>query len=281
MAGLRLKAYAKLNLTLRVVGLEPTGYHRLCSLAVAVDWADLLRLEPRSRGIAVRVVPDLGIPLEENLVLRAARLLEGRFPGVEITLYKSIPPGAGLGGGSSDAAATLVGLDRLFSLGLSQGELAELARGLGADVPFFLGESPAWMEGTGDLLRPAKVEVPEYFLILVPPFPCSTAAVYREFDKLGLPFSEPVHILDYRNDLWDAACRVCPELPRYRELLEGLGAEGVGMTGSGSALFAAFPGEGDATRALREVRGRAVSRGLECLLRLVRPRRWGYDISPG
>ena len=273
--GLALKAYAKLNLTLEISGRRPDGYHLLKSLVVAVDWADEVHLEPISRKrIELRCVPDLHIPHGENLVYRAAELLWKRFSpgvGVRIVLLKDIPMGAGLGGGSSDAAAALAGLNELWGLGLDGEELVGLARELGADVPFFLGESPAWMEGIGDILRPADEEVPPAFLVLVPPFPCPTPEVYRLYDELAERNPGPSG--KYPNDLWPAALKLRPELSRYLEALQGLGEIGVGMTGSGSALFAAFDGEDAAEWAMDEL----LERGVEGRLKLVRPRPRGYD----
>jgi 4-diphosphocytidyl-2-C-methyl-D-erythritol kinase len=273
--GLALKAYAKLNLTLTITGRRPDGYHTLQSLVVAVDWADEVHLEaiPRKR-VELRTMPDLHIPHGENLVYRAAELLWRQFSpreGVRIVLLKDIPMGAGLGGGSSDAAATLVGLNELWELGLSSEELKKFARELGADVPFFLGESPAWMEGIGDLLRPADEEIPPAFLVLVPPFPCPTPEVYRLYDELPKPKPGPSE--RFPNDLWPAAVKLRPELARYAKELEGLGEIGVGMSGSGSALFAAFDGEDVAEWAMDEL----LERGVEGRLKLVRPRPYGHE----
>jgi 4-diphosphocytidyl-2-C-methyl-D-erythritol kinase len=273
--GLALKAYAKLNLSLEITGRRPDGYHTLRSLVLAVDWADEVHLEaiPRRR-IELRCMPGLHIPHEENLVFRAAELLWRRFEpeeGVRIVLLKDIPLGAGLGGGSSDAAAALVGLNELWGLGLTREELMSFAAELGADVPFFLGESPAWMEGVGDELRPADVEVPPVFLVLVPPFPCPTPEVYRLYDEL--PEARPGPSAKFRNDLWPAALLLRPELRRFAEELGRAPALGVGMTGSGSGLFAAFPDEESAERALDEL----LDLGVEGRLRLVRPRPRGYD----
>ena len=273
--GLALKAYAKLNLTLEITGRRPDGYHTLRSLVVAVDWADEVHLEPiPRRRIELRCMPDLKVPHEENLVYRAAKLLWERFSpreGVRIVLLKDIPMGAGLGGGSSDAAAALAGLNELWDLGLGREELLAFAKEIGADVPFFLGESPAWMEGIGDELRPADVEIPPAFLVLVPPFQCPTAEVYRIYDELSEKELGPSE--RYPNDLWPAALRLHPELSRYAESLRGLGELGVGMTGSGSALFAAFDGEDVAEWAMDEL----LERGVEGRLKLVRTRPYGHE----
>ncbi|MGC9530084.1 MAG: 4-(cytidine 5'-diphospho)-2-C-methyl-D-erythritol kinase [Candidatus Bipolaricaulaceae bacterium] len=261
MARLRVLAYAKLNLTLRVVGRRPDGYHLLESLMTAVELADLLELRPRPT--AVRLAGRRGpCPPEENLAVRAAELLRsstGVDAGVEITLEKNIPPGAGLGGGSADAAAVLAALNRLWGLNLGTGQLQRLGASLGADVPFFLGPSPAWAEGIGDALTTAVTPLPAAFLVLVPPFACPTGEVYRTYDQLGLPLSSSgpsPQGLCLHNDLWPAACRVRPALSRYRARLEAVceDALGVGMTGSGSALFAAFADRAAALAAGRRLR---------------------------
>lgn len=260
MADVRVLAYAKLNLILRVVGRREDGYHLLQTLMCAVDLHDQLFLA-EADDLAVKT-EGLDIPPEDNLVLRAARLLRehtGTKEGAHIRLVKGIPAGAGLGGGSSDAAATLAGLNRLWGLGLSSEKLRKLAVKLGADVPFFLFESPAWAEGVGERLSPARVRPPGAFLILVPPFSCPTPEVYQLYDELGLPHSCPVRPaedLRFENDLWPAAVRLRPRLEVLRRALEGLGSLGTGMTGSGSALFAAFARPEEAERAERTLADR-------------------------
>jgi len=278
MEELRVLAYAKLNLVLRVVGRRDDGYHLLQTLMCAVDLYDELSLV-EADDLKVEM-GGLEIPAEENLVLRAARLLRehaGLRKGAHIRLIKKIPVGAGLGGGSSDAAAALAGLNRLWGLGLSRAELQEIGLELGADVPFFFSDSPAWVEGIGERISPARVDLPKAFLILVPPFDCPTPEVYRLYDALGLPFSCPVRLEGelpgWENDLWPAALRLRPRLAELRRALAGLGGLGVGMSGAGSALFAAFTDAEDAERALdellnREIEGRTwlvhpVSRGHE------------------
>jgi 4-diphosphocytidyl-2-C-methyl-D-erythritol kinase len=270
-ASLRVLAYAKLNLTLRVVSRRADGYHLLQSLMVAVDLADEVELS--LGGAGVQLCAPTVVPPEENLVVRAAGLLRAAWErvGVRISLCKRIPVGAGLGGGSSDAAATLVGLSELLGLGLPEASLCRLGESLGADVPFFLGPSPAWAEGVGEHLTPVELELPGAFLLLIPPFACPTGKVYRAFDALGLPFSPPTTPpsargigpsdfiprakgpLDFQNDLWPAAQAVRPALGRLRGLLAGIPSLGVGMTGSGSGLFAAFSDRVEAARAAAEL----------------------------
>ncbi|MGC9018103.1 MAG: 4-(cytidine 5'-diphospho)-2-C-methyl-D-erythritol kinase [Candidatus Bipolaricaulaceae bacterium] len=272
---MKVLAHAKLNLVLRVVGRRADGYHLIQSLFCAVDLADELILEPIPRGIELLAPSALGPP-EQNLAFRAAQALLGSDgPGVRIHLEKRIPVGAGLGGGSSDAAAVLAGLNALFGLGKTPGELMALGAKIGADVPFFLGPSPAWVEGIGERISPAEVAVPGAFLLVIPPFRCSTALVYKAFDELGLPFSPPgpiPNVPPFPNDLWPAAVKIHPELPRLRAILEELPSLGVGMSGSGSTLFLAFPSRSEAEAA----KTRLSHLGAE--LRIARPVECGYKI---
>lgn len=314
---MKVFAYAKLNLTLRVVGRRPDGYHELQSLATAVDLADRITLTSAEHGVELVAPPELG-PVERNLALRAARaILPEDGPGVRIALEKRIPAGAGLGGGSSDAAAVLAGVNELFSLGRSPDKLCELGAALGADVPFFLGPSPAWVEGIGDRITPVEIALPSAFLILVPPFRCPTPDVYQAFDELRLPLSSAVEItaeeqgtpgmppvvldqthgsdgsasrdasansaslrrqfepqdLAMANDLWPAAVHLFPELRSLWRLLDTVATDGVGMTGSGSALFAPFPSCGAAEAA----RARFLP-GVDGELFVASPIPWGYRI---
>lgn len=249
-------AYAKLNLTLRVVGRRSDGYHELQSLVTAVDVVDEITLVPTSHRITLDAPPDLGPP-EANLAFRAARALLGARPGVRIKLRKGIPAGAGLGGASSDAAAVLVGLNELFTLQKPPHELRRIGASLGADVPFFLGPSPAWVEGIGDRITPLDVPLPAAFLILVPSFRCPTSEVYRTFDELGLPFSPPRPSpteAGIGNDLWPAAVQLFPALGALQADLGRASAAQVRMTGSGSALFVPFPSAEEAEEGRRRAR---------------------------
>lgn len=280
MATLRIQAHAKLNLGLRVVGRRTDGYHLLQSTMAAIDLADTLSLSRQSTGVTVICRPDIGLPPEKNLVYKAVRSLltrAGSSAGVKVLVDKRIPSGAGLGGGSTDAAAALLGTDSLLNLSLTQTDLAEIALDLGSDVPFFLGPSPAWVEGVGEQLRPSPAVLPRAFLLLLPPRGCPTAQVYRRYDELGLPHSAPtappVHP-DYYNDLYAAAVEIYPELSRYLSLLERVQTLGTGMTGSGSGLFAAFSGRPAAQAALRKLQAMT-----ETKLAVAVPVSQGYKIS--
>lgn len=257
---LELFAPAKVNLGLRITGRRPDGYHELDSLFAPLDFGDDLRLDVSAADateIQLRVLGDGdGIPDgPENLAARAARrYLEAcgtRFR-VSITLTKRIPAGAGLGGGSSDAAAVLRGLARLAP-GLPETGLAELALALGADVPFFLDPAPCRVRGIGDQIEPLA-GIPALALLLVHPGEAlGTADVYQAFDALtprpppprppegAWPRSNDALGARLHNDLEPAALRLAPSLGRIRRGLEALGAQAVAMSGSGATLYGIFP----------------------------------------
>ncbi len=193
---LGLPAPAKLNSFLHVLGRRADGYHDIQSLFIPIALADTIDLELRTDGRIVRE-GDLTGPESADLAVRAARALQeytraaGRdapsgetdgqapLPGVTVTVEKHIPVGAGLGGGSSDAATTLIGLNRLWNLGLTRAQLAELARGLGADVPFFLGSGPAFVEGIGEQCVPLAPG-PAWFVVVYPQVHVSTAEIFAD-----------------------------------------------------------------------------------------------------
>ena len=241
-------APAKINLFLHVTGRRPDGYHLLQSLFVLIDWCDTLHFELRTDGRLVR--HDLGSALpSDDLCLRAARLLQtesGCRHGAAISIDKQVPWGAGLGGGSSDAASTLLALNRLWGLGWSRSQLLPLALKLGADVPFFLGGHNAFVEGIGERLTP--VEVPALRLaVLKPAASIETSLIFgspllvRDTEAVILTGSsvdaKPLWSGFGRNDLQHAAQAACPEVAQAAARLD----ESFGnsrMSGSGSAVFA-------------------------------------------
>lgn len=245
-----LPAPAKLNLYLHVVGRRADGYHLLESLFVPIDWADTLHLSRRDDGALHR--HDLGEPLpDDDLCLRAARALQaatGCRWGADIHIDKQVPSGAGMGGGSSDAATVLIGLNRLWDLGLDRAQLMALGLRLGADVPFFLGTGPAWVSGIGERLHP--VPQPSLRLaVLKPTDSLPTAAIFR---SPLLQFSEsqaivagsfantcfnPLGWIEGRNDLQASAQAQSPQIEEALQLLQRSCGHSR-MTGSGSAVFA-------------------------------------------
>lgn len=245
-------APAKLNLFLHVVGRRPDGYHLLQSLFVLIDWCDTLHFERRDDGHLAR--HDLGDPLPaDDLCLRAARRLQsasGTSFGVDISIVKQLPSGAGMGGGSSNAASTLLALNRLWGLNWPRRRLLELGLTLGADVPFFVGGRNAFVEGIGERLTP--VEVPRQWLAVVKPAAgIATAALFgspllvRDTEAAILEsFAEsdqvvaPLLVSGYgKNDLQAAAEAECAQVVQAANLLHRRFGNSR-MTGSGSAVFA-------------------------------------------
>ena len=248
---LQLAAPAKINLNLLVGPRRPDGYHPVDSLVAKVTLHDRLLLTPRDDGrITLRCTgTDCG-PDADNLALRAAHLLaEGRpAPGASIELAKHIPPAAGLGGGSSDAAAVLAGLNELWNLHLPADALALLAANLGSDVPLFLGPPASRITGRGEKIAAVPLH-PFWAVLVLSDFPCPTAEVYRAFDQL--PYQDQRQLdpsilanppsrwrARLSNQLLEAACQVCPPLrATHQRLCEALPVP-VALTGSGSAMFA-------------------------------------------
>lgn len=249
-----LAAYAKINLYLRVVGRRPDGYHEIETLFHSIRLADTLSFDAAPAGQLLFECDDPAVPTDEsNLVCRAAAALRaaaGGEAGARIRLAKRIPMGAGLGGGSSDAAATLVGLCRLWGLSLDASTLHALAAGLGSDVPFFLRGGAALASGRGELITPLPDAPPLALVLVSPPFEVSTPWAYRAWRSVpdgpsASACREALACGDLealaaalRNDLEAGVVATHPELETIRQRLLAAGALGARMTGSGSTLFA-------------------------------------------
>lgn len=253
---LRWPAPAKLNLFLHIVGRRADGYHLLQTVFQFVDYGDWLSFTPRADGIVRRVDPLPGVPEDQDLTVRAARLLQaetGRGAGVDIRIDKRLPMGGGLGGGSSDAATTLIALNHLWGLGLSEDVLAELALRLGADVPVFVRGRAAWAEGVGERLIP--VELPEpWYLVLKPPVEVATGPVFQAPELTR--DCAPLKIVDFLSGRGGNVCEpvVRTRYPEVGAVLDWLGRHGPArLTGTGSCVFAAFRTRAAAERVLREV----------------------------
>jgi 4-diphosphocytidyl-2-C-methyl-D-erythritol kinase len=251
-----LPAPAKLNLFLHVVGRRDDGYHLLQSAFMLIDWCDTLHLERRDDGRLQR--HDLGAALPaDDLCLRAARRLQAESAcpyGADISIDKRVPWGAGLGGGSSDAATTLLGLNRLWGLHWPLARLQALGLALGADLPFFLGGRNAWVEGVGERLTPIDL-APRWWAVLKPPAALPTAAVYGHPSLVR--DTAPAILSDFladpvgfgRNDLQAPATALCSEVTEALALLQARhGASR--MTGSGSAVFAEAGAGDPSTKAM-------------------------------
>ena len=237
-------APGKLNLFLHVTGRRSDGYHLLQSTFMLIDWWDVLHFDLREDDQLLR--QDLGPSLPAlDLSLQAAHALQqasGTSLGALIRVQKNLPAEAGLGGGSSDAATTLLALNRLWGLNWPLSRLLPLGQELGADVPFFLGGRNAWVQGIGEQLQPIELP-PARFVVLKPQQGLSTAAIFQ--DPALVRDSQPATMLDFaaqpyafgRNDLQAVAQRLCPEVNQALKWLENQSLQ-PRMTGSGSAVFA-------------------------------------------
>ncbi|MBW1681086.1 MAG: 4-(cytidine 5'-diphospho)-2-C-methyl-D-erythritol kinase [Deltaproteobacteria bacterium] len=266
-SSLSLAAPAKLNVRLKITGRRPDGYHDLVSLMVPVDLCDRLVIRPGPNGMALHCE---GRPVpggRENLVHQAARAFfqATLIPAaVSITLIKKIPVAAGLGGGSSDAACVLGALNRLHGRPLTEARLQDLARELGADVPFFLKGRPCLARGIGDILEPAHGWPPFRYLIVTPPLAVSTAWAYDNVKLKKLTSNEYDYIVRHlrqdridvsailENDLEAVTASRFPVIDTIKRCMMEAGANGALMTGSGPSVFGIFD---STTRALaaREV----------------------------
>lgn len=243
-------APAKLNLFLHVTGRRADGYHLMQSLFVLIDWSDTLHFERRDDGRIER--HDLGASLPaDDLCLRAARALQtesGTALGVDISIDKQVPWGAGLGGGSSDAASTLLALNRLWGLNWPRAGLMELGLKLGADVPFFVGGNNAYVEGIGELLTPVAL-APEWLAVIKPAASIETRAIFGSpllarnteaviVEGLSSGWFAGISAFGFgRNDLQAPAEAACAEVAQAAEMLQRCFGNSR-MTGSGSAVFA-------------------------------------------
>ena len=283
-----LRAYAKINLGLRVIGKRADGYHDLDTYFLQINLADQLFFEKTAAAHLHFTCNWPGIPVDAgNLCVRAYDLLArqtGRRPGVRLHLHKLVPAGGGLGGGSSDAALTLMAINRLCGLGLPKTDLHELARELGSDVPFFLEGGFCRGQGRGEILAPLRQLPAIGILVIAPEVAISTASVYKNI-KLGLTKSHQNSTFDLskykwcevcnpetlgRNELEDVVFKWHPSLSALKDKLQQEGAFFANMTGSGSAVFGVFSSHMQAQAAQRAFRS-------EYRTFSARPIRWGYD----
>ncbi|NMT64104.1 4-(cytidine 5'-diphospho)-2-C-methyl-D-erythritol kinase [Marinobacter orientalis] len=245
-----LPSPAKLNLFLHILGQRPDGYHELQTLFQFLDYGDTITLRPRTDRRIVLEQPVPGVPDEDNLVVRAARQLaattNNTVAGVSITIDKQLPLGGGLGGGSSNAATTLLGLNHLWRLNRSSDQLAELGLALGADVPVFVHGHAAWGEGVGERLTDANPPE-DWFVVIKPPCDISTKEIFSQQgltrDTPGIKIA-PAFEGDasrYRNDCEDVVRRLYPEVHRSLEWLAQFGP--ARLTGTGACIFGRFPTE--------------------------------------
>ncbi|EPL60554.1 4-(cytidine 5'-diphospho)-2-C-methyl-D-erythritol kinase [Stutzerimonas stutzeri] len=256
MQMLTLPAPAKLNLMLHITGRRADGYHELQTLFQFLDYGDELVLRPREDG-QIRLLTELpGVDHDSNLIVRAARLLQresGCALGADILLTKRLPMGGGIGGGSSDAATTLVGLDHLWNTRLGEDRLAELGLNLGADVPVFVRGRAAFAEGVGERLQP--VDLPEpWFLVIAPQVSVSTAEIFADPELTRNTPAITVRSLlagGGHNDCQPVVEKRYPEVRNALSLLNKFVQ--ARMTGTGACVFGSFPNEGEADKVRRQL----------------------------
>ncbi|MBI4208471.1 MAG: 4-(cytidine 5'-diphospho)-2-C-methyl-D-erythritol kinase [Deltaproteobacteria bacterium] len=260
MEAIKLLAPAKVNLILQVLRKRSDGYHEILSLMQRLSWGDEVLLRKRVKGVLLKVAPSVVPSNRENLAYRAAEYFFERFKidgGVEIELQKRIPVGAGLGGGSSDAAAVLRGLASLWGIPLDLSP-QKIARELGADLPFFLGGSPAIARGIGEELEPIDKFPSLWYLLAFSKIFVSTAQAYgalrltKEREPVTLPqiYHGMSDLKSYIiNDFEPWVTEQWPELKEMKEQLRHCGAEIAGMSGSGSTFFGLFSSEETAKKA--------------------------------
>jgi len=250
---LSLPAPAKLNLFLHITGRRPDGYHELQTLFRMLDYGDLLHFCANRSGDIRLAGSPADIPDEDNLIVRAARLLQRGDLGADIRLEKRIPAGGGLGGGSSDAATTLLALNHLWRLGMSNAQLQALGAGLGADVPVFVAGHTAWAEGIGERLTP--VELPEsWYLVITPDCHVSTGQIFshRELTRTTSAIKMAAFFEGHtRNDCQELVRSLHPEVDNALNWLEKFGQ--ARLTGTGACVFCEFPGEQEARSALHQL----------------------------
>lgn len=248
---LTLPAPAKLNLMLHILGRRPDGYHELQTVFQFVDHGDELDFAVRNDGV-IKLHTDIAdVPHDSNLIVKAARRLQaltGTELGADIWLRKVLPMGGGIGGGSSDAATTLLGLDHLWQTRCSEDQLAELGLSLGADVPVFVRGRAAFAEGVGEKLTPVQPPEP-WYLVLVPQVSVSTAEIFS--DPLLTRDSAPIKVRpvlegNSRNDCQAVVERRYPDVRNALNLLDKFTE--ARLTGTGSCVFGAFPSKAEADR---------------------------------
>ncbi|QWE14448.1 4-(cytidine 5'-diphospho)-2-C-methyl-D-erythritol kinase [Polynucleobacter sp. AP-Sving-400A-A2] len=246
---LEIHCPAKLNLFLHIIGRREDGYHQLQSVFQLIDWCDVLTLKPISENEIRRIDPIPGVPPEQDLVVRAAQALKDfckTNQGVEIGLKKMIPMGAGLGGGSSDAASTLIGLNTLWGLHLDIATLCQLGLKLGADVPFFIFGQNAFVEGIGEKLQAISLKTQD-FVVIFPNQGIATAQIFQ--DPQLTRDHAPITIDGFlaspssyqSNDCQAVAVQKCPEVKQALDwIYQAVPNSAPCMSGSGSSVFAAL-----------------------------------------
>ncbi|MEI7641376.1 MAG: 4-(cytidine 5'-diphospho)-2-C-methyl-D-erythritol kinase [bacterium] len=275
---MKVKAPAKVNLTLYITGKDKKdGYHYIASVFDPVALSDTLEFISTKTGkITVKDITGvLAIPMEKNIVYKAAKLLKDKYgikKGVDIKLYKKIPDGAGLGGGSSDAAATLVGLNKFWKIGLNEKQLEKLAAKIGSDVPFFIKGKPAFVSGKGEKIKELQRNVKLYYVLVYAPFKVSTKEAYALWDKeKGIKLTMDKAYIKISidmlagkvnsarkqflyNDFEKVIFRKHTSLRKTQLLISAQeGCAGAGMSGSGCTIFGVFTSRAQAEKCFENI----------------------------
>jgi 4-diphosphocytidyl-2-C-methyl-D-erythritol kinase len=276
---LKLPSFAKINWSLRILGKRPDGYHEVVTVLQSVSLCDEIVFELRDDDRVLLTCDDPAIPVNEtNLIVKAARALSDRR-GADITLFKKIAAKGGLGGGSSNAAVTLLALNRLWRLGLGEGDLRQIASGLGADIPFFLTGGTSAATGTGVDLVPLPDPPKQYLIIVTPNASVSTAEAYAALNAPSLTTTDSVSILSssftepffgdssqwpLHNDFEGVIFEREPEIKRAKDALLAAGAQNALLAGSGSSVFGIFNDQAARDHALDNLRSEVGWRVFAC-----------------
>ena len=277
---LKLPSFAKINWTLRIFGRRPDGYHEVATLLQSISLCDELTFELRDDQEIALTCDDPAIPIDKsNLVVQAARALQNNDRGINISLAKRIPVEGGLGGGSSNAAVTLLALNQLWDLELQDTDLSRIAATLGADVPFFLMGGSAEGRGTGTELSPVTDVEQKQLIVITPSATVSTAVAYAALNRGSLTTPDSASILSssfagpvcgdsgqwsLHNDFEVAIFEIEPEIRRAKVALLEAGARGALLAGSGSSVFGIFDDEAARDRALVKLRSETGWRVFSC-----------------
>ena len=266
-----IKAHAKINLALDVVGKREDGYHNLRTIMQTVCLHDLLILKRHKRHPLKLVCNTARLPIDErNLVYQAALYLKNTYnipDGLLIILNKNIPISAGLAGGSSDCAAVLSGINKMYKLGLSFSEMMEIAAKFGSDVPFCLLGGTALAEGKGEILTPLPPHPPVSIVIATPPVSISTSIIFKAFDTIKYVKGPNIDCIissiknkdikgiasGFCNVLEEVSVYICPDIVKIKELFMEYGAAGALMSGSGPSVFAYFHDHKHASCAMKNI----------------------------
>ncbi|HQU31294.1 MAG: 4-(cytidine 5'-diphospho)-2-C-methyl-D-erythritol kinase [Planctomycetia bacterium] len=268
---IKIAAPAKINLFLEILGKRQDGYHEIETVMQEISLYDYIHMEDRNEDIELTCSNSTLSVGEDNLVLKAARLFQresGIFRGVKIHLDKRIPVGAGLGGGSSDAVATLFGLNKLWRVGYDDAKLLSLAEKLGSDTPFFVLGNTAICKGRGDVIIPHNLQTPYHYVVVYPRFEVSTATVYKNFKFVLTKNLKDVRVFlqsldsgnpeklgaSLHNRLEDVVFRLYPEIEKIKKTLAKLGFCGILLSGSGSALYGLCRGERDSKEIEKKIK---------------------------